>query len=375
MGKRFAVLGLLGAAAVFGACSWDYPIWIPRTKSADPLYRFERNGKAGYIDRSGKIVIPPTLKVAGNFGCEFHEGLLEIGIRQGRYIDASQQLAFPENLYVGSEFSEGLATARRRDETRWGYVDRSGTFLIAPRFSSSPRPFQDGLARVRIDENFGYIDHTGTVVIRPQFADASDFSDGMARVVVDGPCMYTPDGPCGFENPIYAGGKPPKASACKFAFIDKASRIITDERYENARSFAEGLAPVQKNGRWGFIDKSGKLAIAYRFEDAQPFSDGLALVQVNGSYGYVDHQGKLAIPPWFQYADDFSDGLAPVGNEEEGYWYIDKNGQEAIAGRFAVASTFFKGLAHVQLLDEEEGPTNTFAYIDRSGRQTFTYQR
>ncbi len=34
-------------------CSWDYLIWMPHSEQADPLYRFVRNGKAGYIDRSG----------------------------------------------------------------------------------------------------------------------------------------------------------------------------------------------------------------------------------------------------------------------------------------------------------------------------------
>jgi hypothetical protein len=375
MVKRLLLLCVACAVVAVAACSWDYPIWIPRTKTADPLYRFERGGKAGYIDRTGKIVIAPAWKVAGNSGSEFHEGLLEVGIRQGRYVDASQKPAFPEDLYVGSAFSEGLAVAKRRGEDAWGYIDRSGAFKIQPRFAAAPRFFQDGLARIQDGENFGYIDRSGAVVIRPQFLAAGDFNDGMARVVLQGPCVYAADGPCGPENLVRAGEKMPNPPACKFTFIDRTGRPIANEKLDDARNFAEGLAPVQKNGRWGFIDKRGALAIAARFEDAQPFSDGLALVQVNGSYGYIDHQGKLVIPPWFQYADDFSDGLAAVGNEEEGYWYIDKTGQETIGGRFAAASPFFKGLAHVQLLDEEEGPTNTFAYIDRSGRQVFRYQR
>ena len=375
MVKRVLLLCVACVVAAAAACSWDYPIWIPRSKTADPLYRFERGGRAGYIDQTGKIVIAPAWKVAGNSGSEFHEGLLEVGIRQGRYVDTSQKPAFPEDLYVGSAFSEGLAVAKRRGEDVWGYVDRSGAFKIRPRFATAPRSFQDGLARVQDGESFGYIDRSGAIVIHPQFPAGGDFNDGMARVVLQGPCLYASDGPCGSENLIHAGGKLPNAPACKFTFIDKAGRPIANGKFDDARNFAEGLAPVQKNGRWGFIDKNGALAVAPRFEDAQPFSDGLALVQVNGSYGYIDHQGKLVIPPWFQYADDFSDGRAAVGNEEEGYWYIDKTGQEAIGGRFAAASPFFKGLAHVQLLDEEEGPTNTFAYIDRSGRQVFRYQR
>jgi hypothetical protein len=62
------------ATVAFG-CSADYLIWIPRSKSADPLYRFVKNGKAGYIDRSGRVVIPPKLEPYGNYGSEFHDGV------------------------------------------------------------------------------------------------------------------------------------------------------------------------------------------------------------------------------------------------------------------------------------------------------------
>ena len=65
---RLLVLVLM-AAAVF-ACTADYAIWIPRDKSADPLYRFTKHGKAGYIDGRGRVVIPPTLESYGNYGSE-----------------------------------------------------------------------------------------------------------------------------------------------------------------------------------------------------------------------------------------------------------------------------------------------------------------
>jgi len=50
------------------ACSWDYIIWQIRSRSADPLYRFVENGKAGYIDRTGKVVIKPQFEAYGNQG-------------------------------------------------------------------------------------------------------------------------------------------------------------------------------------------------------------------------------------------------------------------------------------------------------------------
>jgi len=61
--KSTAALLLVVCTTIGLACSADRIIWMPNDDSADPLYRFIANEKAGYIDRSGKIVVPPTLDV------------------------------------------------------------------------------------------------------------------------------------------------------------------------------------------------------------------------------------------------------------------------------------------------------------------------
>jgi hypothetical protein len=54
------VVCFVAASVAFG-CSADYLIWIPRSSSAEPLYRFIEDGKAGYIDANGHVVVPPQL--------------------------------------------------------------------------------------------------------------------------------------------------------------------------------------------------------------------------------------------------------------------------------------------------------------------------
>ncbi|HEX4999981.1 MAG TPA: hypothetical protein VFY29_17300, partial [Terriglobia bacterium] len=41
------------------SCEYSALIWSPE-KSADALYRIVRDGKVGYIDGTGKVVIEPT---------------------------------------------------------------------------------------------------------------------------------------------------------------------------------------------------------------------------------------------------------------------------------------------------------------------------
>jgi hypothetical protein len=73
--KVWIILSLAGSILAFislvHACEWDYVIWGIRSKSADSLFRFVRNGKAGYIDSTGKIVVNPTLPATSNALGEF----------------------------------------------------------------------------------------------------------------------------------------------------------------------------------------------------------------------------------------------------------------------------------------------------------------
>jgi len=216
-----SVLVLALTVANVCACEWDYAIWIPRSKSADPLYRFVKDGKAGYIDQAGKVVIPPTLEPYGNYGSEFHDGLLEISVSDGRYVDRTGKVVVDPGLFRGWDFSEGLAVAMKKNENLWGFIDTSGKFAISPRFETYPNgyvhSFSEGLAMIEVHGKFGYIDHSGEFVIKPEFLDGVDFTDGAARVVTDGPCIYFPDGPCGGMNPRFVGGtvpgQPPPASS------------------------------------------------------------------------------------------------------------------------------------------------------------------
>jgi hypothetical protein len=376
--RRLFLAGIT-AAAIF-ACSWDYPIWIPRSKSADPLYRFTKNGKAGYIDSKGRVVIPPSLPAFGNYGSEFRHGLLEMSVSDGKYVDRTGKLVLDPGLERGWDFSEGLAVAMRKDERLWGYIDTTGNFAITPRFATSPNgyvyPFSDGLAMVEVKGLYGFIDRTGSFVIPPTLLDATGFAAGMARVVIEGPCLYFPEGGCGFANPRYPGaGKNDRGNygalpSCKFTYINKTGTVVTKERFDGGREFSEGLAPIKDGKLWGFIDRAGAMVVPPKFEDAEPFSSGLSRISVGGLFGYADKSGDVIIVPQFKEAESFSSGLAVVGDKSGRYWYIDTRGKRSFAGEFALASPFFKSLAHVKLLT---GGPETHAYIDNGGREVFRY--
>jgi hypothetical protein len=390
-----AVICLLVIAAIAApqgdACSWDYPIWMIRSKSADPLYRFIRDGKAGYIDRDGKVVIEPALDYSRNQHGEFHNGLLLTNLF-GDFVDVSGKVAFDNRYDMAYDFSEGLArvSEKRTGKWKWGYINTAGDFVITPRFEYA-LSFSDGLAAISLNDRWGYIDRAGRVVIQPQFVSAADFHEGMAIIVVEGPCNQKDDGPCGLSRVIPQSNlHPDQVPSCKYGFIDRSGNLITSTDYDSAKEFSEGLAPVQVGTKWGYIDNKGQTVIEPKFDDAQPFSEGLAVVRQGGQAGFIDRTGAFVIPAQFEYAEDFSDGLAVVGfsiiswKENKGHidracWYINKEGKQAIPEEFDLASSFFKGLAHVRLKSnkkDENGQSNEpgpFAYINTTGEIVFSY--
>ena len=141
--------------------------------------RLNREDKDGYIDQTGRFVIPPQFDHASEFIGGFAS--VRLGPRSG-YIDTTGKfLEGPRP--VRRNYPEGLATLRSGDKV--GFIDRSGKFVIEARFDAA-RSFAEGRAAVCLDGRWGFIDRTGTFVIEPQFERADDFKGGSLALVTQG---------------------------------------------------------------------------------------------------------------------------------------------------------------------------------------------
>lgn len=103
--------------------------------------------------------------------------------------------------------------------------------------------------------------------------------------------------------------------------LNSVGKIVIQPKFEDASEFSEGLAYVRVNGKYGFIDTAGNMVIEPQFDDAFSFSEGLASVRVKKQkeslWGYIDKSGKMVVKPQFVGIDDFHDGLARVEIELE----------------------------------------------------------
>ena len=73
-----------------------------------------------------------------------------------------------------------------------------------------------------------------------------------------------------------------------WGFVSPEGEVVLEPRFEQAGSFAKGMAPVLQDGKWGYIDKTGEFLIPPTFEDARPFSkNGTAFVKNHAGYSLL----------------------------------------------------------------------------------------
>jgi hypothetical protein len=338
----------------------------PTNLATSELFLFTRNGKYGYIDRTGKIVIPAKLDTPYNESSNSATPAPDelISFAQEDYFgnktkDFAYRLRIPGVHHADKSISF--------NKHFYGYKDRrTGKVIIRPQFSNAAARFSEGLAWVMDGgDRVGYIDKQGKIVIPLQYSysrsrkilgvgyehSGSDFNGGLAKVCSGG---------CGY---IDRTGKVVIPLKFDKSYVEKTGTVISPlESSSNAGDFYDGLARVC-NGKCGYMDRTGKVVIPLKFDEApEKFSNGLAAVKIKDRLGYIDKTGKIVIPLSYSSAGDFYDGLARVCNDKCGY--IDRTGKVVIPLKFdedEVAAKFSNGLAWVKIKDR-------LGYIDKTGK-------
>ena len=115
--------------------------------------------------------LPGKANVASCTGAvsEFSEGL---AVWQQRklfgYIDTSGKTVIPAKFDMAMPFSDGLAGVRI--DGKWGFIDKAGRMVIQPMDLLGVEEFHHGLSFVRTKEmRYGYIDRAGKFVWKPMF--------------------------------------------------------------------------------------------------------------------------------------------------------------------------------------------------------------
>lgn len=352
-------------------------------------------GKYGYIDATGKEVIPCKYDRASGF----HSGLAAVCV--GRYpnkenwgfIDKTGREVIAPQYDRAYRFSGDYAIVEKRvgDSYDWisGVIDRTGREVLSlgdyhslgvvpdSEQSANITNVSDGMIVYAEHGKCGYLGMDGTKI--PAIYDWADgFHDGLAEVALGNVCAYintkgeqvTP-----FQyvfdywgNPFIDGIAMVERVDGSYTILDKTGKeLVPSGKYswittpntmsangeygwQNGNKPSEGLyAARNMEGKAGFIDVNGNEVIPFIFDSAENFSEGLAAVKMNEKWGYIDLTGRVVIPCKYDWAlgeGDFSDGRAVVEIDGK-YGYLDATGREVIAAKWDYAHPFSGGFAVV----------------------------
>lgn len=295
----------------------------------DPTYRatsyfssglcavMNRNGKWGYIDASGRVAIEFIYNDARPFEREHAKVLTHRGWgvidKAGRYalqpryadvdIDGADRYLVKHSdtwgwvtgygsAVIPSNFSDaypffGHKFTAVKDGKKWGYINESGKFVIAPQYDFA-FGFRDGLAVVEQNDRYGFIDETGKYVVQPAydhipvdyfvryFAHTSAFYS--VKTDVNSPTSVAFKWLSAFYSLDHEGARRYSTEDTR-ALLDRFSGavdMISDSTRQQMSGIMVGINGAKISGN--------RAIVAYTLSDSKGREQMLFLVKVNGKW-------------------------------------------------------------------------------------------
>jgi len=210
--------------------------------------------KWGFINKSGETIVKPSLQDI--FACDNDNYLVFRQNNKVGYINKNGKVAIPPQYDYAGCFSEGLAQVLVGDKV--GYIDKSGKFKIKPMFKvkttnpvSSPivpdfssyssdtiKPYcpsdvytflgkyKNGLIRTRINDKYGFINKSGQCMLKPEYDSITSFNEGSAVIQKDNKWGYIDESGKVIFKPQFAQARPFTESLAKFGIENKGQQLI-----------------------------------------------------------------------------------------------------------------------------------------------------
>ena len=187
----------------------------------DDVFAVMKNGKVGYMNIQGKLLVPTVYDSMQDPDDKYDETWAEspsqnriVVSKNGKLgiIDTSNKVIMPfTNKYNSIEsFSEGMAPVMSKSY-KWGFIDTDGKEVISPKYDGT----------------------------NGHFGGVYGFSQGLAGM----------------------------KKGNKWGYITKSGKVAIPFVYDEIRPFSEGVAGVLKNGKWGFINGANKTMIPFKYSD------------------------------------------------------------------------------------------------------------
>ena len=131
-------------------------------ESSIRLFPIQVGSKWGYVDVQGRMIVEPTLEVAGEFRGNNRIAPFRRNGKWGLIDPQGKILVEPIYEGVGSVYETRPIPVKL--DGKWRYIDQLGRTIIEPKFDEALSFSSIGLAAVKVGAKWGYIDIKGETV-------------------------------------------------------------------------------------------------------------------------------------------------------------------------------------------------------------------
>ncbi|WP_040193374.1 WG repeat-containing protein [Clostridium culturomicium] len=260
----------------------------------DDLACVRINGKYGYINKSGEVVIQPAYDSSSFFLGGF--SIQTKGKLKG-CIDTNGNVVIPFE-YEEIDFSNTPYFSVKK-EGKYGCINTKGEIIIEPSFAFGSS-FTQGVAPVIIDENTYetvYINANGEIV------DFDEYGKSIAAMM----SKYWPES-ASFYPSYYLN----KDSNQRAMAIDREGKILFKTIYDDISMPEHNMALVNLNGKVGCINEKGIEILPPLYEDIQIAYENKLVIKENGKYGIIDIFRNEILPLKYDDIKSYDSKLALV---------------------------------------------------------------
>lgn len=257
------------------------PAWEEVQPLVNGFIPVKKDGKWGYADTSGKLVIPCTWDNAWRFSGAETAVVTEQkpeGSKRG-YIDKSGRVITPLEWDGAQTMSaEGFGAVRRGGG--WALVGKDGKVLGEPQWEMQWRLLRAdlGFLPVRKDGKWGLLALDGTVLVEPAWDRVSPGENGVLLSRADTKSIF-----------VGAGGK----TLFETGPWDEVRGVQWPDDWSEEPGFVGGFLRVRSGGKWSFINEKGELAARDGAGEGDANSWLLKDVAIKGiRFGYISRYGR-----------------------------------------------------------------------------------
>ena len=214
----------------------------------------------GFIDKTGKEIIPPKY----DFASDFRNGLAFVILEENEgFIDTEGNEIIPVIYEEARWFFDTMYKVKLNG--KWGVLDPTGKEISSLKYTLIDTYCLEGLVKVQVENKHGLLSCiNGNEIVAPKYDEIGLFHEGLAKVKT--------------EN--------------KYGYVDMKGVEVIAPKYDELGRFKSELARVKVGDKSGFIDKLGNEVISLIYDIAFDFDLNTAKVMLKGKVFYIDKTGK-----------------------------------------------------------------------------------